>query len=122
VVKLGDSWAVRLEVPADIGILNLDLKCTFKNWEQRADHKCMRIKFTGNFSPQADPGTPNLPVKLEKARLSGELWFDPELGMVVEFAFDADMSLKIKQGGQILTAPANQKTRYALLAVEAMTK
>jgi RNA polymerase sigma factor (sigma-70 family) len=122
VVKLGDSWAIRLEVPADIGVLNLDLKCTFKNWEQRADHKSMRIKFTGIFSSQAAPNTPSPAVTIEKAKLLGELWFDPELGMVVEFAFDADMSLKINQGGQILSAPVNQKTRYALVAVEDLVK
>jgi len=122
VVKLGDSWALRLEVPADIGILNLDLKCTFKNWEQRTDHKCMRIKFTGNFSPQAAPNTSNLPAKIDKGRLSGELWFDPELGMVVEIAFDTDMNVKINQRGQILTVSANQKNRRALVAVEDMAK
>ncbi|HZL79925.1 MAG TPA: DUF6263 family protein [Candidatus Limnocylindrales bacterium] len=122
VVKLGDSWAVRLEVPADIGILNLNLKCAFKNWEQHADRKCMRIKFTGNFSPQAAPNTSNLPVKIDKGRLSGELWFDPELGMVVEFAFDTDMNVKINQRGQILTVSANQTTRRALVDVEDLAK
>ena len=48
VVKLGDSWAVHLEEPSNAGALNVDLKCTFKNWEQHADRKCMRIKFAGN--------------------------------------------------------------------------
>jgi RNA polymerase sigma factor (sigma-70 family) len=122
VVKLGDSWAIRVEVPADIGILNLDLKCTFKNWEQRADHKCMRIKFAGDLSLQAAPNTPNRPVTIEKAKLSGEFWFDPELGMVVEMAFDVDMNVKIKQGGQILTASPNQKTRLTLEAVDDAAK
>jgi RNA polymerase sigma factor (sigma-70 family) len=122
VVKLGDRWAARLEVPADIGMLNLDLKSTFKNWEQHANHKCMRIKFTGEFSLQAVPNTPNPRVKLEKAGLSGELWFDPELGMVVEMTFDADLNLKINQRGQIQTIRSNQKTRYALLAVEDVAK
>ncbi|HEX7577538.1 MAG TPA: DUF6263 family protein, partial [Verrucomicrobiae bacterium] len=119
VVKLGDSWAARLEVPADIGMLNLDLKSTFKNWEQHADHKCMRITFTGDFSLQA---VPNTPVKLEKAGLSGELWFDPELGMVVEMTFDANLNVKINQRGQVQTTRSNQKTRYALLAVEDLAK
>jgi RNA polymerase sigma factor (sigma-70 family) len=119
VVKLGDSWAARLEVPADIGMLNLDLKSTFKNWEQHADHKCMRITFTGDFSLSA---VPNTPVKLEKAGLSGELWFDPELGMVVEMTFDANLNVKINQRGQVQTTRSNQKTRYALLAVEDLAK
>jgi hypothetical protein len=122
VVKLGDSWAIRLVVPSNTGILNVDLKCTFKNWEQHADRKCMRIKFTGNITPQAAPNTPNLPVKIEKGRLSGETWFDPELGMVVESVLDADMNLKINQRGQILTLPLNEKNRLALVDVEDLAK
>jgi hypothetical protein len=122
VVKLGDSWAIRLVVPSNAGILNVDIRCTFKNWEQHADRKCMRIKFTGNFSPQAAPNTPNLPVKIEKGRLSGETWFDPELGMVVESVLDADMNLKINQRGQILTLPLNEKNRLALVDVEDLAK
>jgi RNA polymerase sigma factor (sigma-70 family) len=122
VVKLGDSWAVHLEEPSNAGTLNVDLKCTFKNWEQHADRKCMQIKFTGNITPQADPNTANLPVKIEKGRLSGETWFDPELGMIVEIAFDADMNLKINQRGQTLTVPVNQKTRFALVDVENLAK
>ena len=49
VVKLGDSWAIHLEEPSDAGALNVDLKCTFKNWEQHADRKCMRIMFAGTI-------------------------------------------------------------------------
>ena len=122
VVKLGDSWALRLVVPSNVGTLNVDLKCTFKNWEQHADRKCMRIKFTGAITPQADPNTPNLPIKIEKGRLSGETWFDPELGMIVEGVFNADGNLKISQRGQTLTLPLNEKNRFTLVDVEDLAK
>jgi RNA polymerase sigma factor (sigma-70 family) len=121
-VKLGDIWAMHLEERSNLGTLNVDLKCTFKNWEQHADRKCMRIKFTGRIAPQADPNIASLPVRIENGRLSGETWFDPELGMDVEIAIDADLNLKINQRGQILTVPANQKTRFALVAVEDLAK
>jgi RNA polymerase sigma factor (sigma-70 family) len=122
VVKLGDSWAIRLEVPSNVGILNVDIRCTFKNWEQHADRKCMRIKCTGNFSPQAGPNAANLPVKIEKGRFSGNIWFDPELGMIVESALDEDMNLKITRQGQTLTLPLNEKNRLALVDVEDLAK
>ena len=122
VVKLGNSWATRLEVPTDIGMLNLDAKFNFKNWEQRADHKCMHIKFTGDYSLQAATNAPNPPVKFEKTGLSGEYWLDPELGMVVEMTFDADVTLKINQREQVLATRSDQKTRYVLLAVEDVAK
>jgi len=82
VVKLGESWAFRLEVPSNAGVLNVDIRCTFKELGQHAGHKCMRIKCAGNFSPQAGPDTPDRLVKIEKGRFSGNVWFDPELGMM----------------------------------------
>ena len=120
VVKLGDSWATRLEMPGNGGLLNVNVKSTFKNWDQHADHKCMRIKYTGTFSPQAAPNTPNLPVRIEKGRFSGETWFDPELGMIVEDVIDQNMNLKITREGKILAIPLNQKKRLVLVAVEDM--
>jgi RNA polymerase sigma factor (sigma-70 family) len=122
VVKLGDSWAIRLEVSSNVGILNVDVSCTFKNWEQHADRKCMRIICAGDFSPQTDPNAANRPVKIEKGRFSGNVWFDPELGMIVGSALDEDMNLKITRQGQTLTLPLNEKNRLTLLAVEDLTK
>ena len=120
VVKLGDSWAVHLEEPSNAGALNVDLKCTFKNWEQHEDRKCMRIMFAGTIV--AAPNAGSLPVKIENGRASGETWFDPKLEMIVEIAYDANMTLKITRQGQTLTAPLNQKTRFALVDVEDLAK
>ena len=53
---------------------------------------------------------------------SGETWFDPKLGMIVEIAYDADMTLKITRQGQTLTVPLNEKTRFALVDVEDLAK
>jgi RNA polymerase sigma factor (sigma-70 family) len=120
VVKLGDSWAIHLEQPSGAGAHYVDLKCTFKNWEQHEDRKCMRIMFAGTIV--AAPNAASLPVKIENGRVSGETWFDPKLKMIVEIAYDADMTLKITQQGQTLTAPLNQKTRFALVDVEDLAK
>ena len=119
VVKLGDSWAKHLEQPSNGGMINVDVKSTFENWEQHADRKCMRIKLTGSFSSQAGA---NFPVKIEKGRFSGEAWFDPDLGMVVETALDEDMIAKITRQGQTMTLPLNRKTRLTLLDVENLAK
>jgi RNA polymerase sigma factor (sigma-70 family) len=120
VVKLGDSWAIHLEQPSGAGTHYVDLKCTFKNWEQHEDRKCMRIMFAGTIV--AAPNAASLPVKIENGRVSGETWFDPKLEMIVEIAYDADMNLKITRQGQTLTAPLNQKTRFVLVDVEDLAK
>jgi RNA polymerase sigma factor (sigma-70 family) len=122
VVKLGDHWAIRLKVPSNAGKLNVDIKCAFKNWEQRADHKCMHITFTGSISAEADSDVAALRVKIEKGKVSGDVWFDPQLGMMVESAQDVNAQLKINQKGQILAVPLNQKTRVTLVDVEELAK
>jgi hypothetical protein len=118
VVKLGDRWAISLKVPSNAGNLQVDIKCQFKNWEQRSGHKCMHITFTGAISADASSDAAALSVKIEKGKVAGDVWFDPELGMGVECVQDVNMQLKIDQQGQILTFPANQKTRVTLIAVE----
>ena len=109
---------MKLKVPSNSGNLNLDIKCVFKNWEQRADHKCMHITYTGSVSPEAGPDVSTLRIKIEKGKISGDAWFDPDLGMMVESAEDVDAQLKINQNGKIQTVPLNEKTRGTLIAVE----
>ena len=118
VVKLGDRWTMKLKVPSNGGNLNLDIKCLFKNWEQRAGHKCMHITYTGGISSEAGPDGSSLRIRIEKGTMSGDVWFDPELGMAVESAEDVDALLKINQNGQIQATPLNEKTRATLIAVE----
>jgi hypothetical protein len=118
VVKLGDRWAISLKVPSNAGNLRVDVKCHFKNWEQRANHKCMHITFTGNISAEAGPDAAALRVRIEKGKVTGDFWFDPELGMAVESTQNVDAELKINQNGQILTVPLDEKTRATLIAVE----
>jgi hypothetical protein len=118
--KLGDSWPIHLEDPSGAGLLNVDLKCTFKNWERHGDRRCMRVIFAGTV--QAAPNAASLPVKIENGRVSGETWFDPKLEMIVEIAFEADMNLKITRQGQTVTSPLNQKTRFTLVDVEDLAK
>ncbi len=118
VVKLGDHWVMTLKVPSNGGNLNLDMKCVFKSWEQRAARKCMHITYTGRISAGAGPDDSALRVRIMQGTISGDLWFDPELGMAVESFENVDAQLKINQNGQIFDTPLNEKTRCTLIAVE----
>jgi hypothetical protein len=117
-VKLGDHWTMKLKVSSNGGNLNLDIKCVFKNWEQRAGHKCMHITYTGSISAERDPAASTLRVTIEKGKITGDVWFDPELGMAMESFENVDAQLKINQNGQTQTTPLNEKTRVTLIAVE----
>jgi RNA polymerase sigma factor (sigma-70 family) len=118
VVKLGDRWTMKLKVPSPGGNLNLDIKCVFKSWEQKADHKCMRIAFTGSISAEAGPDASTLRETIGDGKITGDSWFDPELGMVVESTENGDAQLKVNRNGQIQTVPINKKTRTTLIAVK----
>jgi len=118
VVKLGDRWTIQLKVPSNGGNLNVDIKCAFKNWEQRASHKCMHITYTGSISAGRDPAASTLRVTIEKGKISGDVWFDPVWETMVGSAQDVNLQLKINQNGQIQTVPLNEKTRVTLIAVE----
>jgi RNA polymerase sigma factor (sigma-70 family) len=109
-VKVGDRWPVEKEVPVVDGVLNMNLRYTFANWGRHGDHQCMRIKLTGNCLAKAAANTPNPATKTDKGKLSGEIWFDPELGMIVEITIDQNMSL------------SRNKTRLALVDVEDLAK
>jgi hypothetical protein len=78
----------------------------------------MHITFTGAISADAGSDAAALRVKIEKGKIAGDVWFDPELGMAVESVEDVDAQLKINQNGQIQTVPLNEKTRATLIAVE----
>jgi RNA polymerase sigma factor (sigma-70 family) len=118
VVKLGDRWTMKLKVPSPGGNLNLDIKCVFKGWEQKADHKCMRIAFTGSISAEAGPDASTPRETIGDGKITGDSWFDPELGMVVESTENGDAQLKVNRNGQIQTVPVNKKTRTTLIAVK----
>lgn len=118
VVKLGESWPVTLEVPSDNDVLNVDLKCTFKNWEARADRRCMRIGFTGSLSAGAGAKARPPRIAISKARISGDVWFDPELGMLVDKIVEDSMDMQTTQRGESVTMPFSERHQLTLLAVE----
>ncbi len=119
-VKVGETWSRKWEKPSAAGILNVDMRFTFENWEQHGSRKCMRIKCRGDFSAKVPHDAPGATVKVEKGKVSGEIWFDPDLGMVVDGVSEQNMSLRITQQGRTITSPANQKTRSTLVDVEEM--
>ena len=80
----------------------------------------MHITFTGAISAAAGSDASALQAKIEKGTVTGNIWFDPELGMAVESANDVDAQLKINQNGQIQTVPLIEKSCGTLLAVEGM--
>ena len=57
-------------------------------------------------------------VEIKKGTISGEFWYDPALGMIVEANNDQDLALKITTRTQTMTSQFNQNVRIALVDVE----
>ena len=114
-VNIGESWPFQEDLPTAIGILALDMKYTFKNWEQYNNRKCAHIVGTGRISTKTVSTATGSMVEVEKGTITGDFWFDPTLGMIVGFNDNEDMALKITTRAESMKTQFNQKIRYALV-------
>jgi Family of unknown function (DUF6263) len=117
-VAPGDSWSLKMDVPSSIGVLALDMKYTFKNWEQHGGRKCAHIDAAGDISTKSTSAASGVMVEIKKGKMSGDSWFDPASGMIVDVNNDQDMTLKITTRAQAMTSLFSQKIRLALVNVQ----
>ena len=117
-MNVGENWSVKKDVIDNIGVLTVNMKLTFKNWEQHGDHKCTHIEERGNISSKSVSTASGAMVKIEKGRISGDIWFDPELGMVVSGNDNEDLTLKITTRTQTMTKQTHNKSQWALADVQ----
>lgn len=114
-VNVGESWPFQEDLPTAIGILGLNMKYTFKNWEQYSDRRCAHIVGTGRITTKTVSTANGAMVEVEKGAIAGDFWFDPALGMIVAFNDTEDMALKITTRADAMKTQFNQKIRYVLV-------
>jgi hypothetical protein len=118
-VNVGDSWSTKNDIVSTIGTLTIDMKYTFKDWEQHGDRQCAHIEAAGDISSKSvSAANVGAAVEIEKGKVSGEMWFDPELGMIVDFNSDQKMALKVTTRQQTVTPELTQKVRLSLVDVQ----
>jgi hypothetical protein len=116
-VKPGDHWPVNLEFSNPIGIIVINTRNTFKEWESHGGRQCVRIAFKGDISSKPSPTSANTSAKIERGDISGETWFDPALGMAVEINDAEEMPLQIKNRGRLITGQIHRTASRTLLNV-----
>jgi hypothetical protein len=116
-VKIGDSWPYREDISTSIGIVTVDMKYTFKNWERHRGHNCAHILAQGDISTKTISTATGMAVEIQKGKITGEIWYDPALGMLAEVTNDQNMKLKITTRAQTMTSQFNQQVRVALVDV-----
>jgi Family of unknown function (DUF6263) len=98
-VQPGDTWPVQKEISmGSMGKMVLDLHYSFKGWEPRANRQCALLEFSGNMTsngiaPAAGPG--GVEMKVEDGKISGQTWFDPDLGMLLETKMNQLLNMTI---------------------------
>ena len=112
VVKTGESWSYKRDVVTQVSMA-LDMKYTFKSWEQHLDRKCARIGVEGKISSK---GVSN-GMQIDDGKISGDVWFDPELGMIVGVNNDQNIKIKVTTRGMTVTPEINQRIRVSLVDI-----
>jgi RNA polymerase sigma factor (sigma-70 family) len=115
-MNVGESWSAKNDAANLIGILTVDMKYTFKNWEQHGDHQCAHIIGTGNVSSKSISTASGKMVKIEKGKISEEFWFDPDLGMIAGGNENVDAILKITTRTQTMMDENHEKSQWTLVA------
>jgi len=115
-VNVGESWTMQSDIISSIGTLGMDMNYTFKDWEQHGDRRCARVEATGKISTKtASAAMVGAMVNVENGKITGDFWFDPETGMIVDVHDTQNMTLKITTRTQTLTQQLDQKVRVWLV-------
>jgi hypothetical protein len=117
-VNIGESWSVKKDISSAIGVLTVDMTYTFKNWEQHGERKCAHLEMTGDISTKSSSNASGAVIEIEKGKIAGDVWFDPELGMIVEVNNDQTMTMKVITRAQTMTPQLTQKIRLTLVDVQ----
>jgi Family of unknown function (DUF6263) len=118
-VKVGDSWPIKKEISVpSMGTMVQDLTCTFTGWEQRENHKCAVIAVSGTISTKPGDDASAAPMMtIEDGKLTGEIYFDPALGMPIESSINQGFSVKVNASGQSMSTRVAQDISTKLAAV-----
>ena len=118
-ISMGRSWELKKDVAGwEFRHVAIDTKCTFKDWAQHDDHKCAHIEFAGDFSTKSAAAASGALIEIKKGRISGDFWFDPELGMIVDSSTDQTMTVNVTTQAHTMTPQISRKTRLMLLDMQ----
>jgi hypothetical protein len=103
-VEIGESWPFEMDTPAGpLGKVSVKATVTFKDWEDRQQHKCVALLTSGSFKGSgALSAGPMGKMSVEDGKASGTSWFDPELGALIESESSQRMHIK----GEASAGPA----------------
>lgn len=117
-IKIGESWSAKTDMDSNAGNLALNLTYTFKNWESHSDRRCAHFTITGRVSSNNPSTATGAAIEIKKGDVTGDMWFDPALGMIVDTETSLNLALKISTQTQTLTPQMAEKVSWSLVDVE----
>jgi hypothetical protein len=114
-VSIGDAWPIHLEMPDPVGLMVMDLNCTFKNMEPQAGRPCARLEFQGGITSKSADNQPASAIKIQDGNVSGRAWFDPDMGMLVNSETEQHMTVQTVAAGRPMTTRFNLSLNFRFL-------
>lgn len=112
-VRPGDTWKYAMNMNLyGMANMTIDGKFTFINWEDHGGHKCVKLDFDGTISGK---GGGAAPFTIEKGRMHGSSWFDPEQGVGIASDNDQTMTINVKQRGNSMSQQIIQNVTTTLV-------
>ena len=114
--SIGESWSSRPELTMWLsGIIAVEAGHTFKGWEQRDERKCLAYQFAGPITTTS-LRSPILPsMDLDDGKVAAKIWFDPELGAIVESQIDEVLFTRMDSSGQASPGQVQQRITIKLV-------
>jgi hypothetical protein len=98
-VNIGDQWSLKKDVPSLSG-------------------QCAHIQMAGTLSTKTISTASGAAVAIKKGEISGDVWFDPELGMIVAESSDQTLKLDVTIQAKTMASQLKQKIRWVLVSVK----
>ncbi|HEY3761712.1 MAG TPA: DUF6263 family protein [Verrucomicrobiae bacterium] len=119
-VNIGDSWNKSDDIMTGAGGMAVDMTYTFEGWEQHDGHNCAHLQLTGTIKSKNQPAATGMggqTVDVQSGKITGDVWFDPALGMFVDTQDNQDIVMKITARGQSISGHLQQTIGMSLLDV-----
>lgn len=117
-VSPGDTWSSSQDINNATGVMTVDANYTFKDWEEHNGHHCAHLLITGDIKTKtASAAMTGAKVTVKKGTITGDSWFDPDMGMLVDLNSDQDLTMDIQTQAMTMTDRLKQNIKLSLVDV-----
>lgn len=110
-VRPGDSWNQQLEVPSELGKMNMDASYTYRGTEQRDGRELAHIATTVKMAFQGDQ------VQVKNQQASGAIYFDVAAGRMTDTSLDQKLTMTLTVAGQTVDQEVTTRLQLKITPV-----